>query len=57
MSAALKAAKTDYVVADIKLAEYGRKEINMAEDEMPGLMAIRAEHKGKFPLKLSLIHI
>jgi adenosylhomocysteinase len=51
MSAALKAAKTDYVVADIKLAEYGRKEINMAEDEMPGLMAIRAEHKGKFPLK------
>jgi adenosylhomocysteinase len=41
----------DYVVADIKLADYGRKEINMAEDEMPGLMAIRAEHKGKFPLK------
>jgi adenosylhomocysteinase len=41
----------EYVVADIKLAEFGRKEINMAEDEMPGLMAIRAEHKGKKPLK------
>jgi adenosylhomocysteinase len=41
----------DYVVADIKLADYGRKEINMAEDEMPGLMAIRAEYKGKKPLK------
>ena len=44
-------SKTDYVVKDISLAEYGRKEINMAQDEMPGLMAIRAEHKGKFPLK------
>ena len=41
----------DYVVKDIKLAEWGRKEINMAEDEMPGLMAIREEHKGKKPLK------
>ncbi len=41
----------DYIVADITQAEYGRKEINMAEDEMPGLMAIREEHKGKKPLK------
>ncbi len=41
----------DYIVADITLAEYGRKEINMAEDEMPGLMAIREEYKGKKPLK------
>jgi adenosylhomocysteinase len=41
----------EYVVADIKLAEFGRKEINMAEDEMPGLMAIREEYKGKKPLK------
>jgi adenosylhomocysteinase len=41
----------EYVVADIKLAEFGRKEINMAEDEMPGLMAIRAEYKSKKPLK------
>jgi adenosylhomocysteinase len=41
----------DYIVADITQAEYGRKEINMAEDEMPGLMAIREEYKGKSPLK------
>jgi adenosylhomocysteinase len=41
----------DYIVADITQAEYGRKEINMAEDEMPGLMAIREEYKGKKPLK------
>jgi adenosylhomocysteinase len=41
----------EYIVKDIGLAEFGRKEINMAEDEMPGLMAIRAEHKGKKPLK------
>ncbi len=44
-------SKTDYIVKDISLADYGRKEINMAQDEMPGLMAIREEHKGKFPLK------
>ena len=34
----------DYVIADIKLAEWGRKEINIAETEMPGLMAIREEY-------------
>ena len=34
---------TDYKVRDIALAEWGRKEIAMAEDEMPGLMALRAE--------------
>lgn len=33
--------KLPYKVADIKLAEWGRKEIEMAENEMPGLMAIR----------------
>ncbi len=42
---------TDYVVKDITLADWGRKEIEMAEDEMPGLMAIREEHRGKHPLK------
>ncbi|MDH4225667.1 MAG: adenosylhomocysteinase [Deltaproteobacteria bacterium] len=42
---------TDYKVADIKLAEWGRKEIDIAETEMPGLMALRAENKGKSPLK------
>jgi adenosylhomocysteinase len=41
----------DYVVKDISLAAWGRKEIDMAETEMPGLMAVRAEYKGKQPLK------
>jgi adenosylhomocysteinase len=41
----------DYKVKDISLAEFGRKEITIAEHEMPGLMALRAEYKGKFPLK------
>jgi adenosylhomocysteinase len=41
----------DYIIADIKLADFGRKEINMAEDEMPGLMAIRKEFDRKNPLK------
>ena len=41
----------DYKVKDIKQAEFGRKEISLAETEMPGLMAIRKEYKGKFPLK------
>ena len=42
---------TDYKVKDITLADYGRKEITIAESEMPGLMALREEYKGKFPLK------
>jgi adenosylhomocysteinase len=41
----------DYKVADISLAEWGRKEISLAESEMPGLMALRAEYAGKHPLK------
>ena len=41
----------DYKVADIKLADWGRKEINIAETEMPGLMAIRKEYAMKQPLK------
>ena len=40
-----------YKVADIKLAEWGRKEIRLAEAEMPGLMAIRAEYGTSQPLK------
>ncbi len=43
--------KNDYKVTDINLAEWGRKEINIAETEMPGLMAIRAEYAGQKPLK------
>ena len=42
---------TDYKVADISLAKWGRKEISIAETEMPGLMALRKEYKGKTPLK------
>ena len=41
---------TDYRVKDIDLAAWGRKEISMAEDEMPGLMAIRAEYGSSQPL-------
>jgi adenosylhomocysteinase len=40
-----------YKVKDISLAEWGRKEIELAEAEMPGLMALREEFKGKLPLK------
>ena len=40
----------DYKVADIALADFGRKEIAIAETEMPGLMAIRKEYEGKEPL-------
>lgn len=47
----MNATTNDYKVADIGLAEYGRKEIAMAEHEMPGLMALREEYKGKQPLK------
>jgi adenosylhomocysteinase len=41
---------TDYKVADMSLAEWGRKEIAIAETEMPGLMALREEYAGKKPL-------
>ena len=41
---------TDYKVADIELADWGRKEIAIAETEMPGLMALREEYAGKKPL-------
>ena len=41
----------DYKVKDISQAEFGRKEISIAETEMPGLMALRKEYKGKHPLK------
>ena len=41
----------DFKVKDISQAEFGRKEISLAETEMPGLMALRKEYKGKNPLK------
>jgi adenosylhomocysteinase len=45
------ATPQDYVIADIKLADFGRREIKIAETEMPGLMAIREEFSAKKPLK------
>ena len=51
MNASANAVGGDYKVADISLADFGRKEIAMAEHEMPGLMALREEYAGKFPLK------
>jgi adenosylhomocysteinase len=54
MSAVLKSTgKTanDYVVADLSLADWGRKEIRIAETEMPGLMAIREEFASQQPLR------
>jgi adenosylhomocysteinase len=42
---------TDYVVKDISLADWGRKEIEIAETEMPGLMAVREEYGAQKPLK------
>src|SRR3954466_4309379 len=51
MSAAPANDFNDYIVKDISLAEWGRKELNIAETEMPGLMATRAEYGPSQPLK------
>lgn len=51
MSAVLKTETPDYVIADIGLADWGRKEIKIAETEMPGLMAIREEYAASQPLR------
>ncbi len=52
MNAVTEAAhQADYRIADISLAAWGRREIAIAETEMPGLMAIREEYAGKQPLK------
>jgi adenosylhomocysteinase len=48
--AAVKAGRVPYKVADLSLAEFGRKEIRLAEQEMPGLMALRTRYKGQNPL-------
>jgi adenosylhomocysteinase len=47
----LKPAAPDYIVADLSLADWGRKEIRIAETEMPGLMAIREEFASQQPLR------
>src|SRR3954452_16797977 len=50
-AAAKKPTFTDYIVKDMSLAEFGRKEISLAETEMPFLMATREEYGPKQPLK------
>jgi adenosylhomocysteinase len=50
-SKAVALKQHDYKVADISLAAWGRKEIAIAETEMPGLMTLRAEYAGQLPLK------
>lgn len=51
MASAPTLDRNDYVVADLSLADFGRKEIAIAETEMPGLMAIREEYRAAQPLK------
>lgn len=48
-------ADKDYVVADMSLADWGRKELNIAETEMPGLMAVREEYRHQQPLRSARI--
>src|SRR5690242_5860114 len=45
------AVSHDYKVKDLSLAEWGRKEIEVAQEEMPGLMAVRKKHAGSKPLR------
>src|SRR2546426_5284009 len=49
-AAAKSAGREAYKVKDLSLAEFGRKEIRLAEQEMPGLMAVRKQHSGNKPL-------
>src|SRR5512138_2154127 len=48
---AVPAARLDHKVKDLSLAEWGRKEIELAEKEMPGLMAVRREYAAAQPLR------
>src|SRR5450631_1417296 len=50
-TATLNSTAAEYKVADLALADWGRKEISVAEHEMPGLMAIRRKHAAAQPLK------
>ncbi|MEE1558272.1 MAG: adenosylhomocysteinase, partial [Arenicellales bacterium] len=51
MNAAVEPQMSGYHVADLSLAEWGRKEITIAETEMPGLMALREKYAGAQPLQ------
>ncbi|MFO8238315.1 MAG: adenosylhomocysteinase, partial [Prochlorococcaceae cyanobacterium] len=50
-SASALQSTSSYVIADLGLADFGRKEIAIAETEMPGLMALREKHREDKPLK------
>ena len=52
----IKLSMEDFKVKDISSAEFGRKEISIAESEMPGLMALREEYSKTKPLKGSRIY-
>src|SRR5258706_14390212 len=54
-AAARAAAREPYKVRDLSLADFGRKEIRLAEQEMPGLMALRSQYAGKKPLAAARI--
>ena len=47
----VKSSTPDYVITDISLSDFGRKEIKIAETEMPGLMALRDKYQSEKPLK------
>ena len=47
----VKTSTPNYVIADISLSDFGRKEIKIAETEMPGLMALRDKYQSQKPLK------
>ena len=47
----IKTSTPNYVIADISLSDFGRKEIKIAETEMPGLMALRDKYQSEKPLK------
>jgi adenosylhomocysteinase len=51
MTSSSPSSVQDFKVQDLSLADFGRKEIVLAEHEMPGLMAMRDDYRGKFPLK------
>ena len=48
----IKTSIPNYVIKDISLSDFGRKEIKIAETEMPGLMALRDKHHSDKPLKV-----
>ena len=49
--AVITSTDKDYVISDISLSDFGRREISLAEQEMPGLMAVREEYGSSQPLK------